>query len=216
MKFFIDSANLGEIQEANDIGVIDGVTTNPSLVAKEGRVDFKEHIHKICSIVNGPVSAEVVATDYDGMMREAHELAAIHPNVTVKIPMTKDGLKAVRKLHSEQIKTNVTLVFSVPQAILAAKAGASFVSPFVGRLDDIAYEGMELIADLVEIFGNYAFETEILVASVRHPVHIVEAARLGAHVATLPFKVIEQLTKHPLTDIGMERFLADWNKVQGK
>jgi transaldolase len=216
MKFFIDSANLAEIKEANEFGVIDGVTTNPSLIAKEGKVDFKEHIHKICSIVDGPISAEVVALDYDGMMREAHELAAIHPNVTVKIPMTKDGLKAVRKLHSENIKTNVTLIFSAPQAMLAAKAGATFVSPFIGRLDDIAYEGMSLIADLVQIFNNYAFDTEILVASVRHPVHLVEAARLGADVATIPFKVIEQLTKHPLTDIGMEKFLADWHKTQGK
>ncbi|MEW6733561.1 MAG: fructose-6-phosphate aldolase [Acidobacteriota bacterium] len=216
MKIFIDSANLSEIQEANELGVIDGVTTNPSLVAKEGRVDFKEHIYKICSIVNGPISAEVVALDYQGMLREAHELAAIHPNVTVKVPLTKDGLKTVRQLSSEKIKTNVTLVFSVPQAILAAKAGASFVSPFVGRLDDIAHDGMAMISDLVQIFKNYGFTTEILVASVRHPIHIVEAARLGAHVATLPFKVIEQLTKHPLTDIGIERFLADWNKTQGK
>lgn len=216
MKIFIDSANLAEIQEANDIGVIDGVTTNPSLVAKEGRVDFKEHIHKICQIVDGPVSAEVVALDYDGMMREAHELAAIHPNVTVKIPMTKDGLKAVRKLSSEKIKTNVTLVFNAPQALLAAKAGATFVSPFIGRLDDIAHDGMAMISDLVQIFHNYAFDTEILVASVRHPIHLVDAARLGAHVSTLPFKVIEQLTKHPLTDIGIERFLADWHKTQGK
>jgi transaldolase len=213
MKFFIDSANLNEIREANDLGVIDGVTTNPTLVSKEGRVDFKEHIHQICKIVDGPVSAEVIALDYDGMMREAHELAEIHENVTVKIPMTKDGLKAVKKLTSEKIKTNVTLIFSVPQAMMAAKAGATFVSPFVGRLDDIAHDGMALISDLVEIFHNYQFDTEILVASVRHPIHLIEAARLGAHVSTLPFKVIEQLTKHPLTDRGIEQFLADWKKV---
>ncbi|MBL8151342.1 MAG: fructose-6-phosphate aldolase [Blastocatellia bacterium] len=216
MKFFIDSANLAEIDKANQYGIIDGVTTNPSLVAKEGKVDFKEHIHKICSMVDGPVSAEVVSTDYEGIMREGLELAEIHPNVTVKVPMLPDGLRAVRQLSRKRIKTNVTLIFSAPQAILAAKAGATFVSPFIGRLDDIAHDGMAMISDLVEIFYNYDFETEILVASVRHPVHIVDAAKLGAHVATIPFKVIEQLTKHPLTDIGLEKFLADWHKSQGQ
>lgn len=216
MKFFIDSANLDEIKEANDLGVIDGVTTNPSLVAKEGKVDFKELISQICSIVDGPVSAEVVSTDFEGMMREAHEYAKIHSNVTVKIPMIKEGLKAVRQLSQEKIKTNVTLIFTVPQAILAAKAGATFVSPFVGRLDDIAHDGMALIADMVQIFNNYSFDTEILVASVRHPIHLVDAARMGAHVATIPFKVIEQLTKHPLTDSGLEKFLSDWKKTQGQ
>jgi transaldolase len=213
MKFFIDSANLNEIREAASWGAIDGVTTNPTLMAKEGKVDFREHIYTICTLVNGPVSAEVVSTDSDGMVREARELAPIHPNVMVKIPVTTDGLKAIRMLSAEGIKINTTLIFTAPQAILAAKAGATVVSPFVGRLDDISHNGMELIRQLVQIFKNYDFKTEVLIGSVRHPLHIVEGAMIGAHIATMPFKVIEQLVKHPLTDIGLERFLKDWEKV---
>jgi transaldolase len=213
MKFFIDSANLNEIREAASWGAIDGVTTNPSLMAKEGKVDFKEHIHTICTIVDGPVSAEVVSTDTEGMLREARELAPIHPNVMVKIPCTPAGLKAIRIASAEGIKINTTLIFSAPQAILAAKAGATIVSPFVGRLDDISHNGMEVIHQIVQIFENYDFATEVLIGSVRHPLHVVEGALIGAHIATMPFKVIEQLVKHPLTDIGLERFIKDWEKV---
>ena len=215
MKFFIDTANLDEIREAASLGVLDGVTTNPSLIAKEGVKDFQSHIKAICEIVDGPVSAEVVSTDVDGMLKEARELAKIHPNVTIKIPMIKDGIKAVKQLSAEGIKTNVTLVFSSPQALLAAKAGATFVSPFVGRLDDISHVGMDLIHEIVTIFDNYGFDTEVLSASIRSPLHVVESALAGAHVATIPLKVIEQLIKHPLTDIGLKKFLDDWKKVDG-
>jgi transaldolase len=217
MKFFIDTANLDEIKEAAELGVLDGVTTNPSLVAKEKYdISFKELIGEICKIVPGPVSAEVVSTDVEGMLNEAHDLAKIASNVVVKIPLIKDGLKAVKRLKAEGIKTNVTLCFSPNQALLAAKAGASFISPFIGRLDDISTEGMELIEQIVTIYGNYGFDTEVLVASVRHPMHVVDAALLGADVVTMPFKVIDQLIKHPLTDIGLEKFLSDWKKTNRK
>jgi transaldolase len=211
MKFFIDSANLNEIREANDMGVLDGVTTNPTLVAKEGK-EFIPLLKEICAIVDGPVSAEVISVDYAGMMKEAHDLVKIHSNIVVKVPLIKEGLKAVKALNSEGIRTNVTLCFSATQAILAAKAGATFVSPFVGRLDDIAVNGMELIGQIVQIYNNYDYQTEVLVASIRHPLHVVEAGLIGAHVCTIPFKVIDQLVKHPLTDSGLERFLADWKK----
>lgn len=211
MKFFIDSANLDEIREANDLGVLDGVTTNPSLVAKEGK-EFIPLLKEICAIVNGPVSAEVIATDFKGMMAEAHDLVKIHDNIVIKVPLVKEGLKAVKALSSEGIKTNVTLCFSSTQALLAAKAGATFVSPFVGRLDDIASHGMELISQIVTIYNNYDYQTEVLVASVRSPLHVVEAGLIGAHVCTIPFKVIDQLIRHPLTDLGLEKFLADWKK----
>ncbi len=214
MKFFIDTANIEQIKEANSIGVLDGVTTNPSLLAKEGG-DPVEIYKQICSIVDGPVSAEVLALDTEGMLKEARELVKIHDNIVVKIPMTKEGMKAVKVLSSEGIKTNVTLVFSSPQALFAARAGATYVSPFVGRLDDISTNGMELIGEIVQIFANYAFETEVLVASVRHPMHLVEAAMMGADVATIPFKVIEQMLKHPLTDKGIETFLSDYKKIYG-
>jgi transaldolase len=213
MKFFIDTANLKEIREAMDLGLIDGVTTNPSLIAKEGDLDFKQHIATICEIVKGaPVSAEVTALDADRMLREGRDYASIAPNVVVKCPLTSEGLKATRILDSEGIKVNVTLCFSSAQAILAAKAGASYISPFLGRLDDIGQNGMELLAEIIEIYDNYQWKTEVLAASIRHPIHVVEAARLGADVATLPFKVIEQLIKHPLTDKGLEQFLSDWQK----
>lgn len=212
MKFFIDTANLDEIREANELGLIDGVTTNPSLVAKEGDIDFKEHIKKICDIVDGDVSAEVTAIDTDGMLSEGRELAKIAPNVVIKVPLTLDGLKATRIFRSEGTKVNVTLCFSAAQALLAAKAGATYISPFIGRLDDIAQDGMQLIRDIVQIYDNYAFETEVLAASIRHPVHIIDCALSGADVATIPFKVIQQLVKHPLTDRGLDAFLADWKK----
>lgn len=212
MKFFIDTASLDEIREANDMGLIDGVTTNPSLVAKEGDVDFDEHIAKICAIVKGDVSAEVTALDAEGMLSQGRKLAKIAPNVVVKCPLTLDGLKATRTLTNEGIGVNVTLCFSAAQAILAAKAGARYISPFIGRLDDIATDGMQLIRDIVQIYGNYGFATEVLAASIRHPMHIVDCALAGADVATIPFKVIQQLVKHPLTDKGLEAFLADWKK----
>lgn len=212
MKFFIDTANLNEIKEANELGLIDGVTTNPSLVAKEGKVDFKKHLAKICDMVDGDISAEVTALDTEGMLKEGREFAKIASNVVVKCPLTLDGLKATRIFRDEGTKVNVTLCFSAAQALLAAKAGASYISPFVGRLDDIGQNGMALIADIVQIYDNYNFDTEVLVASVRHPMHIVESALLGAHVATIPFKVIQQLVKHPLTDKGLEGFLSDWKK----
>ena len=215
MKFFIDTANLDEIREAASLGVLDGVTTNPSLVAKEGDIGFYEHLAKICELVDGPVNGEVVSADTDGMLREGHEIAKIHPNMIVKLPMTKDGLRACKALTDEGIRTNITLVFSAPQALLAAKAGASFVSPFVGRLDDIGQDGMELVSEIVDIYRNYDFRTEILVASIRHPIHVTQAARMGADIGTMPFKVIEQLLKHPLTDIGLEKFLKDWESTQG-
>jgi transaldolase len=212
MKFFIDTANLNEIKEAHELGLIDGVTTNPSLVAKEGKVDFKKHLAKICEMVEGDISAEVTALDTEGMLKEGREFAKIAPNVVVKCPLTLDGLKATRIFREEGTKVNVTLCFSAAQALLAAKAGASYISPFVGRLDDIGQNGMSLIADIIQIYDNYNFDTEVLVASIRHPIHIVESALLGAHVATIPFKVIQQLVKHPLTDKGLEGFLSDWKK----
>ncbi len=212
MKFFIDTANLHEIREANELGLIDGVTTNPSLVAKEKDVDFKEHIAKICSIVKGDVSAEVTALDTAGMLSEGRELAKIAPNVVVKCPLTLDGLKATRVLTDEGTGVNVTLCFSAAQAILAAKAGARYISPFIGRLDDTGTNGMQLIADIVQIYQNYDFPTQVLAASIRHPMHIVDCSLAGADVATIPFKVIKQLVHHPLTDKGMESFLADWKK----
>jgi len=212
MKFFIDTANLDEIKEANELGLIDGVTTNPSLVAKEGNIDFKERIAAICEIVKGDVSAEVTALDTEGMLREGRELAKIAPNVVVKCPLTLDGLKATRAFREEGTKVNVTLCFSAAQALLAAKAGASYISPFIGRLDDIGQNGIQLIEEIVQIYGNYQFETEVLAASIRHPMHIVDCALAGADVATIPFKVIQQLAKHPLTDKGLEGFLSDWKK----
>lgn len=217
MKFFIDTANLDEIKEASELGVLDGVTTNPTLVAKEKYdITFKELIGEICKIVNGPVSAEVISTDTLGMIKEAHELAKISDNVVVKIPLTKDGLKAVKSLKKDGIRTNVTLCFSPSQALLAAKAGAAYISPFVGRLDDISQDGMELVQQIITIYDNYDFDTEVLVASVRHPIHVVQAALVGADIATMPFKVIEQLAKHPLTDVGLERFLEDWKRANIK
>ena len=212
MKFFIDTANLDEIRQANELGMIDGVTTNPSLVAKEGDVDFAKHIAAICEVVKGDVSAEVTALDTEGMLREGRELAKIAPNVVIKCPLTLDGLKATRIFREEGTKVNVTLCFSAAQALLAAKAGASYISPFIGRLDDIGQNGMQLIHEIVQIYQNYNFETEVLAASIRHPMHIVDCALAGADVATIPFKVITQLVKHPLTDKGLEGFLSDWKK----
>lgn len=215
MKFFIDTANVDEIREANKLGVISGVTTNPSLIAKEGR-DFIEVVKEITTIVDGPISAEVISTDSEGMVKEARELAKIHKNIVIKIPMTAEGLKAVNTLSKEGIKTNVTLVFSATQALLAARAGATYVSPFVGRLDDISTDGISLISEIVQIFKNYGIKTEIIVASVRTPMHVLEAAKLGADIATVPYKVIMQMVKHPLTDIGIERFLKDWENAKLK
>jgi len=211
MKFFIDTANTKEIQEAVDLGMVDGVTTNPSLIAKEGR-NFEEIIRDIVKLVDGPISAEVISLEAQGMVSEGKALADIHENIVIKVPMTMEGLKAVRLLADDGIKTNVTLVFSATQALLAAKAGATYVSPFVGRLDDISQVGMDLIADIMTIFDNYGYPTEVIVASVRNPVHVLEAAKVGADIATIPFKVIQQLAKHPLTDKGIESFLADWEK----
>ncbi len=213
MKFFIDTANIDEIKKAWEIGVIDGVTTNPSLLAKEGK-DPISQLKEICEIVNGPVSAEAVSVKHEEMFKEALELSKIHQNIVIKIPMTEDGLKTVKKLSKEGIKTNVTLVFSATQALLAAKAGATYVSPFVGRLDDISHFGMDLIRDIQIIFENYAFDTEVIVASIRNPLHVLEAARIGADIATIPYSVIKQLIKHPLTDIGIEKFLKDWEKLK--
>jgi transaldolase len=215
MKFFIDTANIEEIKKAWGLGVIDGVTTNPSLVSKEGK-DPVALLREICSIVNGPVSAEAVTMTADEMVREGKALAKIHKNIVVKIPMIEEGLRAVKKLSGMGIKTNVTLVFSPSQALLAAKAGATYVSPFVGRLDDISHVGMEIVSDIMEIYENFMFETEVIVASVRNPLHVVEAARMGAHIATIPYSVIIQLIKHPLTDIGIQKFLKDWEKVPKK
>jgi len=213
MKLFIDSGNLKEIENLVPLGIIDGITTNPSLLAKEPE-DYKQILKRICQIVQGPTSAEVVATDADGMIREGRELAAIDEHIVVKVPFTREGVKACKALSSEGKRVNVTLIFSAAQALLAAKVGATYVSPFVGRLDDIATSGMGLISDIVEIFENYQFTTEILVASTRGPMHIVEAARLGADICTCPAAVIEALFKHPLTDIGLEKFLKDWEKAQ--
>jgi len=212
MKFFIDTANLDEIKEANELGMIDGVTTNPSLVAKEGDVDFKEHLAKICALVKGDISAEVTALDTEGMLKEGREYAKVASNVVVKCPMTLDGLKATRILTEEGTGVNVTLCLSAAQAILAAKAGARYISPFIGRLDDVATDGMQLIRDIVQIYDNYDFDTQVLAASIRHPMHIVDCALAGADVATIPFKVIKQLVQHPLTDKGLDAFLSDWKK----
>lgn len=217
MKLFIDSADISEIQKANDMGLVDGVTTNPSLLAKvhkQGKTQsFNDTLKSICEEVNGPVSAEVIGPDSESMCSEGKTLAKIHENIVVKIPMGKEGLKAVKKLSASGIKTNVTLVFSPLQALLVAKAGATYISPFVGRLDDISTEGMGLIADIVTIYENYGYETEVLVASIRHPIHVLEAARMGAHISTLPYKVMEQLAEHPLTTIGIERFKKDWESA---
>jgi transaldolase len=215
MKFFIDTADINEIRSAMEMGLIDGVTTNPTLVSKTGR-PFMEVAKEIVETVPGPVSLEVVSLDTQGMVDEARQLAKLGDNVVIKIPMTTEGLRAVKILAQEGIKTNVTLVFSPLQALLAAKAGATFVSPFVGRLDDVGHDGMELIAQIVQIYENYGFDTEIIVASIRHPQHVLQAALLGADIATIPYKVIKQLAKHPLTDIGIERFLEDWAKVPDK
>jgi transaldolase len=212
MKFFLDTANLDEIREVASTGILDGITTNPTLISKEGNA-FEDQLLKICAIVDGPISAETVSVDADGMVEEGRHLAKLHRNIVVKCPMTREGLKATKRLSDEGIRVNVTLVFSAPQAILAAKAGAYFVSPFVGRLDDIGENGMDLISDIVQIYGNYEFKTEVLVASVRHPIHVVQAALLGADICTLPAKVFEQMLKHPLTDRGVEQFLKDWAKV---
>ncbi|MFC5711540.1 fructose-6-phosphate aldolase [Thalassorhabdus alkalitolerans] len=213
MRFFIDTANLDEIKEAHELGVLDGVTTNPSLVAKEG-VDFHDRLRQITEIVKGSVSAEVISLEAEGMIKEGRELAAIAPNITVKVPMTMEGLKAVKAFSDEGIKTNVTLVFSSVQALLAARAGATYVSPFLGRLDDIGHNGLDLISQISEIFDLHGIETQIIAASVRHPLHVSEAAARGAHISTVPLKVISQLAQHPLTDQGIEKFLADWDKQQ--
>jgi len=215
LRIFLDTANIEEVKNANDLGIISGVTTNPSLVAREGR-PFRQVVEEICNIVNGPVSAEVISQDAAGMVQEARELASIHPNVVIKIPMTGEGLKAVKQLSGEGIKTNVTLIFSANQALLAALAGATYVSPFVGRLDDISHKGMDILADIVPIFAQYGFSTEIIAASIRHPLHVLEAARLGADIATVPYQVLMQMIKHPLTDIGLARFLSDWEKFKDK
>jgi len=213
MKFFIDTANITEIKEAYAMGMVDGVTTNPSLVARERR-EFEPLIREICETVDGPVSAEVVSLDTEGMLQEARHLASLHEHVVVKLPMTIDGIKATRSLSSEGIKTNVTLVFSPLQALMAAKAGAAYVSPFVGRLDDISSDGMQLVEQIVQIYRNYAFDTQIIVASIRHPLHILEAALMGADIATIPFKVLNKIAAHPLTDKGLQAFLEDWNHSQ--
>ncbi len=213
MKFFIDTANIDEIKKGLDLGMVDGVTTNPSLVSKEQR-PFNDILADICALVDGPISAEVISLDADGMVAEARELAKIHENIVVKVPMIEEGLKAVKRLTAENIKTNVTLVFSCTQALLAAKAGATYVSPFVGRLDDISQDGMDLISDIMTILRNYGYSTEVIVASVRSPMHVTQSALIGADIATIPYKVIAQMARHPLTDIGMEQFLADWEKRQ--
>ncbi len=212
MKFFIDTADINEIKAALEIGIIDGVTTNPSLIAKTGN-DFKTVVDEICAVVDGPISVEAISMDAEGLIKEARELSKVNKNIVVKIPMTEEGLKAVKKVSQEGIHTNVTLVFSPTQAILAAKAGATYISPFVGRLDDISHIGMDIVGQIVTIYDNYDFSTEVIVASVRNPLHVVEAALLGADVSTIPFSVIKQLVKHPLTDIGIEKFLSDWKKV---
>jgi len=212
MKFFLDTANVKEIQDAADMGVLDGVTTNPSLVSKEGR-PFRAILEEICRIVNGPISAEVVSVDLDGMLKEGRELSKIHKNIVVKLPTILEGLKACKRLTGEGIRVNMTLAFSPSQALLAAKAGATYLSPFIGRLDDVSQSGMEIIRQIKTIYGNYGYKTEILAASIRHPMHVVEAALAGADVATMPFSVIQQLVKHPLTDVGLKKFLSDWERV---
>lgn len=213
MKFFLDTANIDEIKEAHSMGMVDGVTTNPSLIAKEGR-DFETIIRDICEIVDGPISAEVISLDVEGMLKEARQLASIHRNIVIKVPMTVDGIKVTRLLSQEGIDTNVTLIFSPLQALMAAKAGATYVSPFIGRLDDIAQDGMELIEQIVHIFENYDFHTQVIVASVRNPIHVLEAAMLGADIATIPFNVLAKFAAHPLTDKGIQSFLNDWNKAK--
>lgn len=215
MKFFIDSANIDEIREAASLGILDGVTTNPSLVAKEGR-NFRQLLDEILTIVDGPISAEVVSTDCDGILAEARELAAIHENIVVKVPLIREGLKAVVQLTNEGIHTNVTLCFSPTQALLAAKAGATYISPFIGRLDDISIDGMELIEQIVTIYQNYGYPTQVLAASIRHPLHVLQAAMMGADVATIPFKIIDMMFRHPLTDSGLEKFLDDWKSSESK
>jgi transaldolase len=215
VKFFIDTANIAEIKEAASLGILDGVTTNPSLVSKEGK-DFRTLLKEILEIVDGPISAEVISTDYAGIIKEARELSSIHKNIVVKVPLIKEGLKAVKTLSDEGINTNVTLCFSPSQALLAAKAGATYISPFVGRLDDISIDGMELIQQIVQIYRNYDYKTQVLVASIRHPLHLVEAALIGADVSTMPFSVINKLFNHPLTDIGLHNFLNDWKKLPKK
>jgi transaldolase len=215
VRIFIDSANIEEIKAASDLGIISGVTTNPSLIAREGR-NFRQVVEEIAAIVDGPISAEVISTEAGAMIAEAQELAAISPNIVIKIPMIAEGLKAVKKLAAQGIKTNVTLVFSANQALLAALAGATYVSPFVGRLDDINHDGMQVIADIVPIYAQYGLETQVIAASIRHPLHVLQAARLGADIATVPYKVIMQMVKHPLTDAGLAKFLADWEKVKDK
>jgi transaldolase len=215
MKIFVDTANLKEIREAASFGVLDGVTTNPSLISKEGYKDVPKFYEEVCKIVPGPVSAEVIATDYNGMLKEGRELAKIAPNITIKVPLILEGLKAVKTFADEGIKTNVTLCFSPSQAVFAAKAGAAMVSPFIGRLDDISQRGMDIIEQIVQIYTNYGFTTKVLVASIRNPMHFVEACLAGADICTIPFKVLVQLIKHPLTDIGLEKFLSDWKKLNG-
>jgi len=213
MKFFIDTANIEEIKEANSMGMADGVTTNPTLIARE-KGNFEDIIKEICEIVDGPISAEVISLDTEGMLKEARQLAGIHENIVIKVPMTIDGIKATRRLSEEGIKTNVTLVFSPLQALMAAKAGATYVSPFVGRLDDISHDGLLLVEQIVEIYSNYAYDTEVIVASVRNPLHVLDAALVGADIATIPFKVLSKFASHPLTDKGIKAFLDDWNKAQ--
>lgn len=213
MKFFIDTANIDEIKEAHSMGMVDGVTTNPSLIAKEGR-DFEKIIKEICAIVDGPISAEAISLDTEGMVKEARHLATIHNNIVVKIPMTVSGIKATRRLSEEKIKTNVTLVFSPLQALMAAKAGATYVSPFIGRLDDLAHEGLLLVEQIAQIYNNYAFDTEVIVASIRNPLHVLESAIIGADIATIPFNVLGKIAAHPLTDKGIKIFLDDWKRVQ--
>lgn len=215
MKIFLDTASLKDIREAASLGVVDGVTTNPTLVSRE-EGKFEDIIREICSIVNGPVSAEVVSLDAEGMVSEALKLAKLHENVTIKIPMVKEGVKALRRLHDQGIKTNCTLVFSANQALLAAKAGATFVSPFIGRLDDAGHTGMDVVREIMVVYENYGFATEVIVASVRHPVHVVEAALAGAHITTMPFAVFEKMFRHPFTDKGIDAFLADWEKVKNR
>lgn len=215
LRLFLDSANLDEIRSAWELGVISGVTTNPSLIAKEGR-NFREVVQEIAAIVDGPISAEVISTTADEMIPEGEALAQIHPNIVIKVPMTAEGLKAVREFSRKNIKTNVTLVFSANQALLAALAGATYVSPFLGRLDDIGHDGIDLIGEIVQIYAQHGFSTEIIAASIRHPLHVTQAALMGADIATIPYKVLQQMIKHPLTDIGIERFLADWEKVKNK
>lgn len=212
MKIFIDTANIEEIKEINAMGVLDGVTTNPTLIAREGRV-YHEVIQEICNIVSGPISAEVIGMDYDTMVSEGRELSQLHPNVVIKIPVTESGLKAIHALKEMGIPTNATLVFSPNQALLAARAGASYVSPFLGRVDDIGNDGLVLLEDILNIFNQYMLETEVIAASIRHPMHVVECARRGAHIATIPYSVIKQMIKHPLTDAGIEKFLNDWKKA---